>query len=160
MNENADPADIFRQESAELLEQLEQALLDLEQSPDDHDLIDTAFRALHTIKGSGAMFGFEEVAAFAHEFESAFDKVRKGLTPATPQLISIALNAQDFLRTQIETPEKADAIIGVCILADLRKLVQDGATPSSLQAAAPVWVNLCVASFQCSVVVVDPVPFS
>jgi two-component system chemotaxis sensor kinase CheA len=78
MNENADPADIFRQESAELLEQLEQALLDLEQSPDDHDLIDTAFRALHTIKGSGAMFGFEQVAAFTHEFESAFDRVRKG----------------------------------------------------------------------------------
>jgi two-component system chemotaxis sensor kinase CheA len=54
MNENADPAEIFRQESAELLEQLEQALLDLEQRPGDHDLIDTAFRALHTIKGSGA----------------------------------------------------------------------------------------------------------
>ena len=84
MNENADPADIFRQESAELLEQLEQALLDLEQSPGDHDLIDTAFRALHTIKGSGAMFGFEQVAAFTHEFESAFDRVRKGEAAPDP----------------------------------------------------------------------------
>ena len=123
MNENADPADIFRQESAELLEQLEQALLDLEQSPGDRDLVNTAFRALHTIKGSGAMFGFEQVAAFAHEFESAFDRVRKGETAPDHELIAIALNAKDFIRSQIERPDEADAVIGVCILADLRKLV-------------------------------------
>ena len=122
MNENADPADIFRQESAELLEQLEQALLDLEQSPGNHDLIDTAFRALHTIKGSGAMFGFEQVAAFTHEFESAFDRVRKGEVAPDQELIAIALNAKDFIRSQIERPEETDAVIGVCILADLRKL--------------------------------------
>ena len=59
MTANSDPSDIFRQEASELLEKLEQALLDLERSPADHDLINTAFRALHTIKGSGAMFGFD-----------------------------------------------------------------------------------------------------
>jgi len=132
MNENADPADIFRQESAELLEQLEQALLDLEQRPGDHDLIDTAFRALHTIKGSGAMFGFEQVAAFTHEFESAFDRVRKGEAAPDPELIAVALNAKDFIRAQIERPEETDAVIGVCILADLRKLFADA------EARAPI----------------------
>ena len=132
MNENADPADVFRQESAELLEQLEQALLDLEQRPGDHDLIDTAFRALHTIKGSGAMFGFEQVAAFTHEFESAFDRVRKGEAAPDPELIAVALNAKDFIRAQIERPEETDAVIGVCILADLRKLFADA------QARAPI----------------------
>ncbi len=123
MNETTDPADIFRQEAAELLEQLEQALLDLEQAPGDRDLVNTAFRALHTIKGSGAMFGFEQVAAFAHEFESAFDRVRKGETAPDHELIAIALNAKDFIRSQIERPDETDAVIGVCILADLRKLV-------------------------------------
>ena len=132
MNENADPADIFRQESAELLEQLEQALLDLEQRPGDHDLIDTAFRALHTIKGSGAMFGFEQVAAFTHEFESAFDRVRKGEAAPDPELIAVALNAKDFIRAQIERPDETDAVIGVCILADLRKLFADA------EARAPI----------------------
>jgi two-component system chemotaxis sensor kinase CheA len=134
MNENADPADIFRQESAELLEQLEQALLDLEQSPGDQDLINMAFRALHTIKGSGAMFGFEQVAAFTHEFESAFDRVRKGEAAPDHDLIAIALNAKDFIRSQIERPEETDAVIGVCILADLRKLFAGagaGAPPAS-----------------------------
>ena len=123
MSENTDPTDIFRQEAAELLEQLEQALLDLEQSPGDRDLVNTAFRALHTIKGSGAMFGFEQVAAFAHEFESAFDRVRKGEASPDNELIAIALNAKDFIRSQIERPEETDAVIGVCILADLRKLI-------------------------------------
>ncbi len=80
MSDEADLIEIFRQEASELLEQLEQALLDLEQAPDDNDLVNKAFRALHTIKGSGAMFGFEQVAAFTHEFESAFDRVRKGET--------------------------------------------------------------------------------
>ena len=139
MNENADPTDIFRQEAAELLEQLEQALLDLEQSPDDRDLVNTAFRALHTIKGSGAMFGFEQVAAFAHEFESAFDRVRKGETAADHDLIAIALNAKDFIRSQIERPEETDAVIGVCILADLRKLIAGagGRASSAPEASAP-----------------------
>ncbi len=134
MNENADPADIFRQESAELLEQLEQALLDLEQSPGDHDLINTAFRALHTIKGSGAMFGFDQVAAFAHEFESAFDRVRKGEAAPDHELIAIALNAKDFIRSQIEKPEETDAVIGVCILADLRKLIAGAGDRAPLEA--------------------------
>ena len=59
---HTDPAQIYRQEAAELLAQLEQTLLDLEQAPADADLVNTAFRALHTIKGSGAMFGFDRVA--------------------------------------------------------------------------------------------------
>ena len=57
-----DPNETFRQEARELLESLEQSLLDLDQNPEDRDLVDTAFRALHTLKGSGAMFGFDEVA--------------------------------------------------------------------------------------------------
>jgi two-component system chemotaxis sensor kinase CheA len=133
MNENADPADIFRQEAAELLEQLEQALLDLEQSPGDHDLINNAFRALHTIKGSGAMFGFEQVAAFTHEFESAFDRIRKGEASPDHELIAIALNAKDFIRSQIERPDEADAVIGLCILADLRKLTAGAGARARLE---------------------------
>ncbi len=139
MSAAADPADIFRQEACELLEGLEQALLDLEGDPGNKDLVNTAFRALHTIKGSGAMFGFDEVAAFAHEFESAFDRVRRGETAATPELIGIALNARDFLRTQIETPDAASAVIGLCILADLRKLTQSA--PAALAAAKPAEVG-------------------
>ncbi len=137
MTSSTDPIEIFRQEAGELLEQLEAALLDLERSPDDRNLVNSAFRALHTIKGSGAMFGFDQVAAFAHEFESAFDRVRKGDAAPEPDLIAIALNAKDFLRTQIEKPEEANAVIGMCILSDLRKLVQGPGAASALASVAP-----------------------
>ncbi|MFY8032491.1 MAG: Hpt domain-containing protein, partial [Devosia sp.] len=101
MSSGSDPTDTFKQEATELLEQLELSLLDLEQTPDNADLVNSAFRALHTIKGSGAMFGFSEVAGFVHEFETAFDKVRKGLRPATPELIAVALDAKDHVHKLI-----------------------------------------------------------
>ncbi len=80
-----DPVETFRQEAADLLESLEAALLDLEQDAQNGELVDQAFRALHTIKGSGAMFGFDAVASFTHDFETAFDRIRKGEAAVTPR---------------------------------------------------------------------------
>jgi two-component system chemotaxis sensor kinase CheA len=119
-----DPAEVFRQEASELFDALEGALLDLGLRPDDRELVDTAFRALHTIKGSGAMFGFDEVASFTHEFETAFDRVRKGEIRPNQDLISVALAAKDYIRTLIEAPETTDSIIGDAILDDLHRLVE------------------------------------
>lgn len=127
-----DPTEVFRQEASELFEVLEGALLDLGQRPDDRELVDSAFRALHTIKGSGAMFGFDKVASFTHEFETAFDRVRKGEIKPTQELISVALAAKDYIRTLIEDPQSTDDIIGEAILDDLKRFV------SSDQPAAPV----------------------
>jgi len=125
-----DPTETFRQEARELLDQLESGLLDLERNPSNADLINSTFRALHTIKGSGAMFGFTEVASFVHEFETAFDRVRKGLSPATPDLIAIALDAKDHVHTLIETPQAAGSE-GESILQRLRALVSGKATPAA-----------------------------
>ncbi|MGB3336880.1 MAG: chemotaxis protein CheA [Devosia sp.] len=140
-----DPADTFRQEARELLEQLELGLLDLEQNPANDDLINSTFRALHTIKGSGAMFGFTAVAAFVHEFETAFDQVRKGQTPATPELIAVALDAKDHIHKLIEQPDAPQAG-GEDILNALRVVIAaaDGADeavehvpPTSAAVVAP-----------------------
>ena len=90
-----DPTEVFRQEASELFETLEGTLLDLGLRPDDRELIDSAFRALHTIKGSGAMFGFDKVAAFTHEFETAFDRIRKGEIAPSQDLISASLAAKE-----------------------------------------------------------------
>ncbi len=124
-----DPADTFRQEAQELLEQLEHALLDLEHTPDNGELVDSAFRALHTIKGSGAMFGFDEVAAFTHHVETAFDLVRKGKVAPTPALIALALKARDHMRHLIEAPDKADNAAGDAILAELQTVVVERPRP-------------------------------
>ncbi|WP_375305471.1 chemotaxis protein CheA [Bradyrhizobium sp. A11] len=127
-----DPTEIFRQEASELFEVLEGALLDLGLRPDDRELVDSAFRALHTIKGSGAMFGFDKVASFTHEFETAFDRVRKGEIKPTQELISVALAAKDYIRALIEDPQSTDDVIGEAILDDLKRFV------TADQPAAPV----------------------
>jgi two-component system chemotaxis sensor kinase CheA len=137
---SSDPTDTFRQEARELLEQLEQGLLDLEQNPGDADLVNSVFRALHTIKGSGAMFGFTDVAAFVHEFETAFDKVRKGLSPITPELVAVALDAKDHVHHLIEMPD-ATTDAGDAILAALRGIVEPDRFP-----AAPMAQSATVAA--------------
>jgi two-component system chemotaxis sensor kinase CheA len=120
-----EPADIFLQEAQELMEQLEQDLLELAQTPDDHERVDSAFRALHTLKGSGAMFGFEDVAKFIHDFETTFDRVRKGFVPCNNKLVVAALEAKDHIRILIETPDKADRQIAKSILESLRTALDE-----------------------------------
>ncbi|MCO6179145.1 chemotaxis protein CheA [Ciceribacter sp. RN22] len=119
-----DPVETFRQEARDLLEQLEQSLLDLGQSPQDTDLVNSAFRALHTLKGSGAMFGFTEVAGFVHAFETAFDRVRKGETAITAPLIAVALAAKDHVSELIAEPGR-HAAKGSPILARLEEIVSN-----------------------------------
>jgi two-component system chemotaxis sensor kinase CheA len=77
------------------------------------------------------MFGFDAVASFTHEFETAFDRVRKGEIKPNQDLISVALAAKDYIRTLIEAPETTDSIIGDAILDDLHRLVEpDGYKPT------------------------------
>jgi two-component system chemotaxis sensor kinase CheA len=130
-----DPTETFRQEARELLEQLEAGLLDLEQNPGNADLINSTFRALHTIKGSGAMFGFTAVAGFVHEFETAFDRVRKGESSPTPALIAIALRAKDHIHKLIEEPD-AKIEGGDAILEELRYIVNADSFPVAPMDAA------------------------
>nr|AGO88446.1 CheA signal transduction histidine kinase [Methylobacterium oryzae CBMB20] len=133
-----DPAEIFRTEAAELLACLEATLLDLGDRPEDRALVDTAFRALHTIKGSGAMFGFEQVAAFTHDFETAFDRVRRGEVPVGRDLVNVSLSAKDYIRGLIEEPEATAPIIGEAILTELEQLLGTAATASTAGVPAAV----------------------
>ena len=125
------PIDVFKQEAQELLAQLEAVLLDLNCTPDDTSLIDAAFRALHTIKGSGAMFGFEAAAAFTHHVETAFDQIRQGKARLSRDLIAVALRARDHMRLLIERPEEADPAAEEALLAAL----QDSLHPAEAVAA-------------------------
>jgi two-component system chemotaxis sensor kinase CheA len=120
----SDLTEVFRLEARELLDSIEQALLDLKHGSDNRELVDSTFRGLHTLKGSGAMFGFDEVAAFVHEFETAFDRIRKGEAPISPELISIALSAKDHVHKLIEEPGR-HAADGSPILEALRQIVAD-----------------------------------
>ncbi|MFD1744489.1 chemotaxis protein CheA [Rhizobium helianthi] len=119
-----DPIAVFRTEAAEILEQIETGLLDLNHDLANKDQVDAVFRGLHTLKGSGAMFGFEALAAFTHHCESAFDQVRKGVVPATHDLVSSVLNALDHMRALIEVPGGNHDAVSERLLTALRKAVE------------------------------------
>ena len=130
-----DPIDVFRTEAAELLEAIEAGLLDLIDNLSDKEQIDAVFRSLHTLKGSGAMFGFEALAAFTHHCETAFDQVRKGEVPATVPLISAVLEAKDHMRTLVEQPNGDHDRVSMMLLEKLQCAV-DGGT-GEVASAAP-----------------------
>jgi two-component system chemotaxis sensor kinase CheA len=133
-----DPVEVFRAEAAELLEQIEQGLLDLGHHLDDRDLIDAVFRGLHTLKGSGAMFGFDALAAFTHHCETAFDRVRKGDVPATPALVAAVLSARDHMRALVEEPTADHRATGDALLAQLEQAVKTAGGDSVIEAGTPM----------------------
>ena len=118
---------VFIEEATELLEELEHSLLVLEETPDDNDVIGRVFRAMHTIKGSGAMFGFDNIAKFTHEVETVFDLVREGKLLVTENLINLTLNARDKIRKMLAASTHDDIVVDQNkvdeIVKSLKKLV-------------------------------------
>ncbi len=95
----------FKEEAYELLSELEQSLLILEDEPENSDLIARIFRAMHTLKGSGNMFGFVNIGRFTHDIETVFDRVRDGKISVTRELIDLTLSACDQIRIMLEDKE-------------------------------------------------------
>jgi two-component system chemotaxis sensor kinase CheA len=92
---------IYQVEVQESLDSAEEGLLQLEESPHDQELINAVFRDLHTIKGSSGMNGVDNVAAFVHKLEDAYDRARDGLLAVNAELIDVALQSLDYVRQLI-----------------------------------------------------------
>jgi two-component system chemotaxis sensor kinase CheA len=124
----------FREEGREILVELELALLELNENHGDMELVGRVFRGLHTIKGSGAMFGFEKLAAFTHNLETAFDGVRNGRVQIDSELVDLTLAALDQIRAMLEDEAQgagaADPAACAAILDQVRRLA---GVPASLQ---------------------------
>jgi two-component system chemotaxis sensor kinase CheA len=136
----------FREEAREVLTELEAALLALNENPRDTELVSRIFRGLHTIKGSGAMFGFERLAAFMHDIETAFDQVRSGRMESSAELIDLTLAALDQIPAMLEEgtagTAPVDAAACAAIISKVRKLAAieerpDAAKKSAAAPAAP-----------------------
>ncbi len=130
----------FREEAYELLAELESALLELEKTPDDREQISRAFRAMHTIKGSGGACEFHEVVKFTHELETIFDKIRNGRAAVTQELIGLPLPPGTRSRRCSTTITSGAAWImrrSGEILASLKAIVPEGPAPEKTAAAAP-----------------------
>jgi len=113
----------YKAEACDLLVELEASLLELEEYPEDMELIGRVFRAMHTIKGSGAMFGFDAIAGFTHNVETVFDLVREGKVCVTKELIDLTLSAGDHIRDLLDAEAGGDALREAEIIAAFRQLI-------------------------------------
>ncbi|MGA7820616.1 MAG: Hpt domain-containing protein [Candidatus Sulfotelmatobacter sp.] len=130
----------FLEEAREILVELESALLELNENRSDRELVGRAFRALHTMKGSGAMFGFDELAAFTHNLETAFDAVRNGELLVTSELINLSLAALDQIKAMLHEAVGGAApnrTVSAEILKQVQQLIgkPESSAPAPLQAA-------------------------
>lgn len=94
--------DLFFEESAEHLQVLNQNLLVLENNPERLELLDTIFRAAHTLKGMSATMGFESIAKLTHEMENLLDKLREREITMSLGIVNNLFRAADFLEEMLQ----------------------------------------------------------
>jgi two-component system chemotaxis sensor kinase CheA len=125
-NEFAQFQEAFFEEAAEHLAVVEEGLLQLEQQPDDRDLLNKIFRSAHSIKGGSGMFGFNAVAQFTHKMETLLDLLRNGQKAVSPSVTDLLLKAMDCLKTLIESVKTGAAVDDEMV----QQLTQDLASES------------------------------
>jgi two-component system chemotaxis sensor kinase CheA len=91
-------ADSFLLEAEDLLAEIQECALALDGEGQSTEIVGRLFRAFHTIKGSGAMFGFDYVSKFTHHVETLLDAVREGKVAVSPQLTELVLAAADEIK--------------------------------------------------------------
>ncbi len=135
---NRNPVQTFLTEAEELLVRIEEIALELNPGEAAGETINQLFRAFHTLKGSGAMFGFDRVAEFTHHVETVLDKVRDGLVPVSEQLIQLILRSKDqiiLLLDAAQNETEPPTAAGLEIITALNELLP-GNSPGENQPAA------------------------
>lgn len=99
----------FLEEAEDLISNLEEALLKLEGNPEDKEAINGVFRVMHTLKGSGAMFGFENISNFTHKLETLYDKIRSGNTALSTEIFNVTLKSVDHIKALLHNKDSQDA---------------------------------------------------
>lgn len=104
----------FLVEAGEILELLSEQLIELENNPEDSDLLNAIFRGFHTVKGGAGFLAMTELVDACHGAENVFDILRQGQLSVTPELMDVILQALDCINVMFaciqnrEKPEPAD----------------------------------------------------
>lgn len=124
----------FLVEASELIEQLDEQLVELENSPSDSDLLNAIFRGFHTIKGGAGFLGVTPLIEVCHRAENVFDKIRNGDVDYDSTAADIIMRAFDVISDYIQQLndgarelEDADDVL----LSELDALWKGGAVPES-----------------------------
>jgi two-component system chemotaxis sensor kinase CheA len=103
----------FIEEALEHINDLESALLQLETVPDDKELIERVFRSMHSLKGGGAMFGFDKISEFTHNLETVYDMVRNGQMKINRDLLNITLSSVDHLKNLLNQDNELVGVVKI-----------------------------------------------
>ncbi len=98
--------ELFVSETREHLEEAAEAMVRLEQQPEDEETLNLLFRHGHSIKGMAASMGFPPIAHLSHAMEDLFDQVRKGRLRFTPQIADHTFHALDAMGDAINEVER------------------------------------------------------
>ncbi|MHC1713073.1 MAG: chemotaxis protein CheA [Solidesulfovibrio sp.] len=131
-----DHAQVFREEALELLSEVEQTVLELEADPSDADKVARLFRAMHTVKGSGAMFGFDDLARFTHEVETVWDLVRAGRLQISKALLNLTLLSRDHILELLSESGDAELAASDALMKQLRALAGGVTNPPPVESVA------------------------
>ena len=127
--------DVFFEECSEGMEIMESGLLNLT-SDSDSEVINTIFRAAHSIKGGGGTFGFSEISDFTHGMETILDEMRNGKLAVTPEAVELLLAALDCLRHMVQC-SKDKKPIDQDLVSELHErleaFIRDSAAPAPVQ---------------------------
>ena len=98
----------FLVEAGEILEQLNQQLVELEQQPDDYDLLNAVFRGFHTIKGGAGFLNIAALVEICHRAEDVFNLLRQGKRQVDARLMDIVLRVLDVLNEMFQRVQSGD----------------------------------------------------
>ncbi len=130
---------IFYEECRENLEILERELLALDPNGDvDLDIINTIFRAAHSIKGGGATFNLNEISQFTHVMETLLDEAREGKRRLDASTIDLLLKGGDCINSMLvayESDTDFDHALRDALTEQLNELLNGGASGANSDAA-------------------------
>ena len=133
----------FLVEAGEILEQLSEQLVELENNPDDMDLLNAIFRGFHTVKGGAGFLQLDPLVDCCHKAENVFDTLRNGKRTVTSNLMDDVLKALDVVNTQFDEVRNRQEPTAASpeLLKSLAALAEpesgDGAEPAAAQDEAP-----------------------
>lgn len=130
----------FLTETNESLAELDVELVQLEQNPNDKDLLGNIFRLMHTIKGTCGFLGLPRLESVAHAGENVLGKLREGELEVTPQAVTLILECLDNIRALLERLEATEAEPegdDSDLIARLNAFADGGGAPAEPAPAAP-----------------------
>ena len=128
----------FVVETREIFEDLDHDLLQLERTPDDRELIDRIFRAVHTVKGTSGFLSLDQMSNLAHRFEDVLNKLRQNELDFHPDMMDIMFAAFDQMQVLLNRVVEGnmEPVDQDAILADLDAILK-GTFAAAAAAASP-----------------------